>query len=605
MPFGLKNAAQAFQRHMDGILHDLNCCFVYLDDILIASSSPKEHEADLRSVFHLLATNGLVINTQKCIFGPATMTFLGYKVTPNGITPVPEKVKAITEFPKPSDKKALQRFLGMLNYYHRFLPGIAKCLAPLTEATKSRSKVTTWTDDCQTAFEAAKSSLASATLLNHPDPKSESRLSTDASDSAIGAELSQKHHGMWRPIAFFSRKLTSPQSRYSTFDRELLVIYSAIQHFRFFLEGRPFSVLTDHKPLTYALTSKTARSPQQERQLSYNAEFTTDIRYISGPDNVVPDVLSRSPCTKQPMVASASPIPPIDLAQMAAEQLRDPKEAELRKQPGALKLKEVNLGGYSLLCDVSTSRPRPIVPPLWTKTIFEAIHNLSHPGHKPTTRAISARYVWPGLKREVKNMVRACHSCQASKIGRHTKTAHNSFDPPRSSFWGYSCGSCGTFSPIRRLHIFVHHHRQVHQMARSSANPTTCARALLRNWIARFGVPDSISSDQGPQFTSSLWRELHNVLGCSPKHTTAYHPQSNGMVERFHRSLKAALKARLLGPGWMDELPIVLLGIRSLLKEDLDAAPALLTYGMNLRIPGDFFPVNFGRKNFIRQHFCS
>ena len=370
---------------MDGILHDLNCCFVYLDDILIASSFPKEHEADLRSVFHLLATNGLVINTQKCIFGQATVTFVGHKITPNGITPLPEKVKAITEFPKPNGKKALQRFLGMLNFYHRFLPGIAKLLAPLTEATKSRGKVITWTDECQTAFEAAKSSLASATLLNHPDPKSETRLSTDASDSAIGAELSQKHHGMWRPIAFFSRKLTSTQSRYSTFDRELLAIYSAIQHFRFFLEGRPFSVLTDHKPLTYAFTSKTARSPRQERQL-------TDIRYISGTDNVVPDVLSRAPCAEQPMVASASPIPSIDLARMAEEQLRDPKVAELRKQPGALKLKEVNLDGCILLCDVSTSRPRPIVSPLWTKTIFEAIHNLSHPGHKPTTRAISARY---------------------------------------------------------------------------------------------------------------------------------------------------------------------------------------------------------------------
>ena len=218
---------------MDGILHDLNCCFVYLDDILIASSSSKEHEADLRSVFHLLATNGLVINTQKCIFGQATVTFLGHKITPNGITPLPEKVKAITEFPKPNGKKALQRFLGMLNFYHRFLPGIAKLLAPLTEATKSRGKVITWTDECQTAFEAAKSSLASATLLNHPDPKSETRLSTDASYSAIGAELSQKHHGMWRPIALFSRKLTSTQSRYCTFDRELLAIYSAIQHFRF------------------------------------------------------------------------------------------------------------------------------------------------------------------------------------------------------------------------------------------------------------------------------------------------------------------------------------------------------------------------------------
>ena len=179
MRFGLNNASQVFQRLMDGILHDLNCCFIYLDDILIASSSPKEHEADLRSVFHLLATNGLVINTQKCIFGQATMPLLGHNITPIGIIPVPEKVKAITEFPKPNDKKALQRFLRMLNFYQRFLPGIAKRLGPLTEETKSRSKVITWTDDCQTAFEAAKSSLASAILLNHPDPKSETHGMSD------------------------------------------------------------------------------------------------------------------------------------------------------------------------------------------------------------------------------------------------------------------------------------------------------------------------------------------------------------------------------------------------------------------------------------------
>ena len=233
--------------------------------------------------------------------------------------------------------------------------------------------------------------------------------------------------------------------------------------------------------------------------------------------------------------------------------------AELRKQPGALKLKEVNLGGCNLLCDVSTSRPRPIVPPLWTKAIFEAIHDLSHPGHKPTTRAISARYVWPKLKREVKNMVCACHSCQASKIGRHTKTALNSFDPPPPPdrrFGDIYVELVGPFPPSEGCtYLFTIIDRFTgwsEAVPIQNAEATTCARALPRNWIARFGVPDSITSDQGLQFTSGLWRELHNVLGCSPKHTTAYHPQSNGMVERFHRSLKSALKARLFGPGWVD-----------------------------------------------------
>ncbi|KAL8563719.1 hypothetical protein ACOMHN_063487 [Nucella lapillus] len=115
-----------------------------------------------------------------------------------------------------------------------------------------------------------------------------------------------------------------------------------------------------------------------------------------------------------------------------------------------------------------------------------------------------------------------------------------------------------------------------------NAAAVTCAKALLRTWIARFGVPDTITSDQGCQFTSALWRELNMVLGVKPQTTTAYHPQANGMVERFHRSLKAALKARLNRPRWMDELPIVMLGIRTTWKEDLDAAPVLLTYGTNL-----------------------
>ncbi|GFR62093.1 Pro-Pol polyprotein [Elysia marginata] len=191
-------------------------------------------------------------------------------------------------------------------------------------------------------------------------------------------------------------------------------------------------------------------------------------------------------------------------------------------------------------------------------------------------------------------MVRACHSCQTSKIGRHTKTALNSFDPPDRRFGDIHVDLVGPFPPSEGCtYLFTIIDRFIRwpeAVPIQNAEAPTCARALLRNWIARFGVPDSITSDQGPQFTSSLWRELHNVLGCSPKHTTAYHPQSNGMVERFHRSLKAALKARLLGPGWMDELPIVLLGICSTWKEDLDAAPALLTYGTNLGIPGDFFP---------------
>ncbi|KAK3792395.1 hypothetical protein RRG08_045938 [Elysia crispata] len=172
-----------------------------------------------------------------------------------------------------------------------------------------------------------------------------------------------------------------------------------------------------------------------------------------------------------------------------------------------------------------------------------------------------------GLDLNVKLKIRACHSCQARKIGIHTKTPLNSFDSPDRPFGDIHVDLVGPFPPSEGctylFTIIDRFTRWPEAVPIQNAEATKCARALLRTWIARFGVPDSITSDQGPQFTSGLWRELYNVLGCSNKHTTAYHPQSNGMVERFHRSLKAALKARLLGPGWMDELPIVLLGIRS------------------------------------------
>lgn len=267
MPFGLKNAAQAFQRLMDGVLRDMDCCFVYLDDVLVSSSN--QHKEDLQAVCRLLSSNGLVLNREKCLFGQSSVSFLGHNVSSNGITPLAEKVRAISDFPTPQDKQGLQRFLGMLNFYHRFLPGIASTLLPLTEATQGKAKTLTWTEKEEEAFTKAKGVLAAAVMLIHPDQNAETKLTVDASDYAIGAELAQLQQGMWKPIAFFSRKLLPVQQHYSTFDRELLAIYSAVKHFRYFLEGHVFSIYTDHKPLTYAFGSTSDKSPRQEQHLSF------------------------------------------------------------------------------------------------------------------------------------------------------------------------------------------------------------------------------------------------------------------------------------------------------------------------------------------------
>ena len=217
MPFGFKNAAQAFQRLMDGILRDIPSVFVYLDDILVANKNPKEH--------HFVKFSNSSQQTAKSVFGVTELTYLGYCVNATGISPLPSRVDAVRIFPS---KTSLQRFLGMINYYHRFMPQLADKLYPLYEATKVKGQAISWTPDCEAAFASAKSALASATLLHHPHPTALTSVTVDASDKAVGGQLEQFLAGNWHPIAFISRKLSTAERKYSTFDRELLAIYLAI-----------------------------------------------------------------------------------------------------------------------------------------------------------------------------------------------------------------------------------------------------------------------------------------------------------------------------------------------------------------------------------------
>ena len=196
IPFGLKNAAQAFQRLMDGIHHDLNFVFIYLDDILIASCTNDEHEVHLHEVFHLLSDNGMVINHKKSVFGVSKLIYLGHCVTTSGIMPLESRVTSVSDFPVPTNKVGLQCFLGMINYYQRFMPRLADKLHPLHDATKVKGQAIEWTTKCQSAFVAAKSALVSDTLLHHPHSNAKTSITVDASDRAVGGMLEQFLDGL-------------------------------------------------------------------------------------------------------------------------------------------------------------------------------------------------------------------------------------------------------------------------------------------------------------------------------------------------------------------------------------------------------------------------
>ena len=228
----------------------LHFCYTYIDDVLIASASPQEHQEHLRLVFQRLHDYGVVINPNKCQFGASSLQFLGHQIDSTGIRPRSHKVQVILDFPVPTTHRKLREFLGLVNFYHRFIPHVADPLNELLNGPTTSMKTVTWTKEAQAAFQAVKEALANATLLSHPDPAAPLAIMSDASDFAVGAVLQQRAEGQWHPIAFFSRKLTPPETRYSTFVQEPLAVYLSIRHFRHMVEGREFSVFTDHKPLT-------------------------------------------------------------------------------------------------------------------------------------------------------------------------------------------------------------------------------------------------------------------------------------------------------------------------------------------------------------------
>ena len=291
--FGLKNGGATFQRLMDDILGDLSFCVCYVDDVLVFSNSRKQHLQHLKVVLERLSENGLIAREDKFTFGASEVEFLGHAISHLGVTPLREKVEAIQGFPKPSTVRGLQEFLGLVTFYHRFLPSIASKLAPLNELLKGKPKLLSWNPDTEAAFRSAKQTLADATLLAFPASNAELLLTTDASDIVVGAVLEQRLHGHTTPLAFYSKKLSDTERRYPTFDRELLVVYLATKHFKHLLEAQPFQIWTDHLPLVHAFSKKTDPcSSRQQRQLSTVSEFNCNLQHISGKSNTVADALS-------------------------------------------------------------------------------------------------------------------------------------------------------------------------------------------------------------------------------------------------------------------------------------------------------------------------
>ena len=290
MPFGLKNAPSTFQRVMDNIFREYLGKFVmvYMDDIVIFSKSLHDHLLHLKQIFEKLRQYNLKVQLDKSEFLRKEVEFLGHVVTPSGIKPNPNKINCIENFPIPTNTKQIKSFLGLLGYYRRFIPNFAKIVQPLTQCLRKDAKINPLDPDFITCFEHCKQLLTNSPILAYPDFTKPFKLTTDASNVAVGGVLSQSE----KPLAYFSRTLNSAERNYSTIEKELLAIIESTKHFRPYLFGRKFTLETDHKPLVWLDKLKEPNSRLIRWRIKLS-EYDYEIAYKRGKENHVADALSR------------------------------------------------------------------------------------------------------------------------------------------------------------------------------------------------------------------------------------------------------------------------------------------------------------------------
>ena len=293
MPYGLRNSPATFQRLMNFLFKDLDGVYVYLDDILILADTWSQHLERLSAVLLLLEEANMTIKLSKMTIGGATVTYLGHVVGNGEVCPKEANICAILDYPVPANRKALMRFLGMAGFYRRYCPNFARVAAPLTSLTSGKINYR-WTEECQAAFNQLKMFLSNKPVLAAPNFERPFILQTDSSDIATGSVLLQEdEQGILHPVAYQSTKLNKHQVSYSTIEKELLSIVTAIKHFESYLYGASsLRIYTDHNPLTFLEKNKFANQRLLRWSL-FLQPYNVTIHHIRGKDNIIADALSR------------------------------------------------------------------------------------------------------------------------------------------------------------------------------------------------------------------------------------------------------------------------------------------------------------------------
>ena len=590
MPFGLCGAPSTFQRLMDVVMRGLPFVTTYIDDVLIHSANEELHKSHLEQTFQRLREAGLTLRGSKCQIGMAQVTYLGHTFSREGMSPDSSKVDAVVNWPQPKDEAEVRQFLGLASYYRKYIDKFADMAAPLYQLTQKDTPFQ-WTKESEESFQRLKACLTEAPVLAYPSfgkQASTMVLQTDASNVGLGAVLEQDQ----RVIGYASRTLTKAEANYSVIQRECLAIVWAMKQFSHYLLGRTFQLMTDHAPLQWLAEQK------MEGLLCRWAlaiqKFSFGIVYRKGTANGNADALSRR---REPESEALHAALTTVYSGFTAEEIRQAQKQEdtiqqlysalqSKQHPPLRNWKRPPMRRYAQLWSQLVTvdgivcrkyQPGPtsdtVVVPLLPETLHQKALSMCHDspaaGHQGTQKTlerIRREAYWVNMAQDVDRYCRECITCQKSKLPM----------PVRSPLTNIPIGRPWQMIAIDILEVPVSTKNNRYLLviqdyftkwvdARPLPDQTAIRiTAELVKLFCTYGVPEIVHSDQGRNFESSIVQSTLEAFGVKKSRTTPYHPQGDGMVERFNRSLLQLLRTYVeRQEDWEQHLPLALYAYRT------------------------------------------
>lgn len=617
LPMGLSGSPSCFQRLMTHVLRGLTYkkALVYLDDVIIYSKSFDQHLLDLEEVFQRFQAANIKLKPSKCLFAKKQVEFLGHIVSSDGISPNPNKIAAVKDFPKPQNVKGVRSFLGLANYYRRFVPRFSFIAKPLNNLTRKGVKFH-WDANCQEAFDKLKRALTSAPILAYPDFTLQFEVYTDASLDGLGYCLGQIQNGREVVICYGGRDLNTAERNYSATEREALAVVDAIKKFQPYLHGRKFTVHTDHNALKWLMSLKSPEG-RLARWALLLQHFDFDIKYRSGRSNGNADALSRRSYGERQI--NALDVPGVQIDKVKAQQRRDPDlrfiidylEHDILPLNDCLARKLLLAGDMFYLDDNGLlfhlakhgkhkSRDpfsQLVIPNSLKHEILVQAHDEVSAGHVGIHKCyekIRTRYWWQGMFQDVKHWVRSCIDCQTRKSPRNRHKAPLIPIPVEGPFHRLSVDVLGPFNTSLSGNRFIvifndAYTKWAEVFPVKSVEATVIARLLVDEVISRHGAPITLLSDRGTNFMSALVKEVCKLFSIRKLSTTSYHPQTNAITERYNSTLTDSISMYVSSHGrdWDIFLPMLAFAHRVSINDSTGDSPFFLLYGREPKLPAD------------------